>query len=149
MCNSCDDKGELFVTTPPYLDAEEIANATGKWYRPLELSWWDCEEECAEQEPIANLPSLSQVEKMHAKFTKAWKSSIEYQKLRFFFNEVLLKLDTVQITSCLCLCLGSVTEPAGCPCCNWPLSELVAFESWIELLRKSILGVHVCLSADQ
>ena len=77
----------------------------------------------------------------HDKFTKAWKASEAYRELYDFFTDVLLNIDTFQIKSCMCLCLGSITA-------EWPhvegwvdpgtnsLSQLVAFESWIELLSR-------------
>ena len=139
MCNSCGDRGEPFVTTQPHPTSDEIPDAPGKWYRPLELSWWDCDIETADDEGAENRLSLADVQKLHEKFTKRWRSSIEYQKLRTFFNEVVLNLDAMQITSCMCLCLGSMTQPMGCSCCNWSLSQLVAFESWIEILSRSSL----------
>lgn len=77
----------------------------------------------------------------HERFTEAWKASEAYRELHEFFTDVLLKINTFQIKSCMCLCLGSIT--AGRPCledfdvpCTNSLSQLVAFESWVELLSE-------------
>ena len=84
----------------------------------------------------------------HERYTKAWKASDAYRELYEFFTDVLLNINTFQITSCMCLCLGSMT--AQWPNVEWlyrggrdhpcvrSLSQLVAFESWIELLSEYI-----------
>lgn len=77
----------------------------------------------------------------HEKFTKAWKASDAHRELHDFFNNVLLNINTFQIKSCMCLCLGSITA-AWAHVEGWvnpgvnSLSQLVALESWIELLSE-------------
>lgn len=57
-----------------------------------------------------------------------------------FFNQILLKQETLRINSCMCLCLGSFsadTTYPGYKLYKDSLSQLVAFESWVELLSRS------------
>lgn len=98
------------------------------------------------REPISGTTMNTLLAK-HEKFTKVWKASETYRELHEFLTEVLCNIDKFQIKSCMCLCLGSLTA-------DWPrvggwdreeewgdsyttsLSQLVAFESWIELLSE-------------
>lgn len=80
---------------------------------------------------------------------KTWKESAAYQELSTFFNQTLLKQETLRINSCMCLCLGSFsadTKYPGRKSYKDSLSELVAFESWVELLSMSKYSGQISLS---
>lgn len=98
------------------------------------------------REPIPGI-TINTLLAKHEKFAKAWKASETYRELHEFFTNVLLNIDTFRIKLCLCLCLGSLTADwprmEGCDrveeqggSCTTSLSQLVAFESWIELLSE-------------
>ena len=72
-----------------------------------------------------------------------------------FFNRLLLNVEAIQITSCMCLYLGSMTNAdigeCGFKYRTYPVSHLVAFESWVELhgklpMNDSILGRSYALN---
>ena len=138
MCNLCPNGRELYITCTQKQKSDNGIKANDLRLRPLELSWWDCG---SQPTTPKNPPSLAMVQDIHQNFTKAWKASIEYQKIRHFFSEVLLNMENLQVTSCMCLCLGSLTWNLGKPCncqdCIGPMSQLVAFESLVELLSDS------------
>ena len=132
----CCPKVDLYVTTPPDGDTKETEDGSGIWHRPLDLSWWATEVEPAAPRKGASLDTL---ETRHRQYTKKWRGSIDYRKFQVFFQDVILKVESLQVTSCMCLCLGSLTWDTHCRDCDrqGPMAQLVAFESWIEMLSKS------------
>lgn len=85
-----------------------------------------------------NLESLS---KKHKSYTYKWEASAEYRDLASFFKETVLRNDGMVITACMCLCLGTLSGPSWTTIHNsadFAMSQLVAFESMVELLRESM-----------
>lgn len=46
----------------------------------------------------------------HAKLTKGYRASATHENMSAFFANVLLKQETLKISSCLCLGLGSISS---------------------------------------
>lgn len=82
--------------------------------------------------------SLKTLSKKHKKCTNMWKKSAAFQDLLSFF-EVMLDNDSIDITACMCLCLGTLSGQSwtsASDSCDAAMSQLVAFESMVELLRE-------------
>ena len=82
--------------------------------------------------------SLETLSKKHQKCTIMWKKSAAFQDLLSFF-EVMLDDDSIDITACMCLCLGTLSGQSWTSVfdsCDAAMSQLVAFESMVELLRE-------------
>lgn len=83
--------------------------------------------------------SLETLSKKHESYTETWKASAEYGDLVSFFKETVLRNNSVKITTCMNLCLGSLSGPSWTTEHNGvdhAMSQLVAFESMVELLRE-------------
>ena len=83
---------------------------------------------------------LETLSKKHKLFTEMWKDSPAYRDLAALFEDDILDNDRIKITACMCLCLGTLSGPSWLPngkSYNSSMSQLVAFESMVELLRKS------------
>ena len=71
-----------------------------------------------------------------------WYESSCCRDVKSFFQETLLKLDSLKITSCVCLGLGSFTASRHPYCPGSPRSsqyQLAALEMWLDLLSKLCL----------
>lgn len=127
----------MYVTSQPGGASEPLPGYTDLWPRPLPLSWWD-----GDIQPKTHRVELGGafIAYRHRWFSKVWKKSVEYQKILRFFQDVLLNIDTLRVTSCMCLELGSLNCRRdvcnGCDYCKQPMRQLVVFESLVELLSK-------------
>ena len=72
----------------------------------------------------------------HQKYTDAWTSSSGYSACREFLTNTVLKQANIHITQCMCLCLSSLsTQAYECDKdYSRPMSQLVAFEGWVDSL---------------
>ncbi|MCJ1372292.1 hypothetical protein MMC20_003515 [Loxospora ochrophaea] len=61
-----------------------------------------------------------------------WQKTAIYKDLQTFFRETIFSVQSLEITSCMCLGLGSLAKGSRY---NWSMYQLVAFESWITLLK--------------
>lgn len=76
----------------------------------------------------------------HEAFTHTWKASAVYERVCDLFRTRVLQNEDITIDSCMCLALGSPSaeEPATYgKSYNNSMSQLVVFESLIDLLSKS------------
>ena len=108
------------------------------------------DEEC--DPTYAEAPDPSVIAAQHERLAHQWKQRPQYKEIVDFFDQVLLKLDGFRIDRCMCVGMGSFTvsqfrtrwrdrngnlcKGFGSRDVNVSFSQLVAFESWIELLRK-------------
>lgn len=110
--------------------------ANNRKERPLALAH---ERILPKPSPIMSGQSMHTLQQKYGKFTREWKASAAYKDIFKFFIDTLLKLDTIDIDSCMCLCLGSLSCERNSPGekeYNRSMSQLVAFESLVELLSK-------------
>ena len=87
----------------------------------------------------------------HTEYGRRWRESEAYKQSAGFIQSTLLPLENLYIDCCICLGLGSFTmdEPLlhHGPDPRRALSQLVAFESWIELLKARFL-IHRIIFQD-
>ncbi|MCJ1358301.1 MAG: hypothetical protein MMC33_008300 [Icmadophila ericetorum] len=80
---------------------------------------------------------LERILARYQNYLRRWKDSTSYPTLVAFFEVTLLKLEDLQVTSCICTGLGSLTESphldAGPSASLWQLAIL---ETMLELLGK-------------
>lgn len=83
----------------------------------------------------------------HQKYTDIWRGSEAYRASFNLIEQTLLKQKHLEISLCMCLGLGSFTgvhdKEFGEESRNRALSQLVAFEGWVEQL--SMRGCSPCL----
>ena len=86
--------------------------------------------------PIAAGVSLGSLIAKHQKYTDAWTSSSGYSACRELLANTVLKQANIEITQCMCLCLSSLSTEAHEFHKDYsrPMSQLVAFEGWVDLL---------------
>ena len=107
----------------------------GEWKPPSLASL----EQVHEGPTIAEI-SLEALIVKHQEYTDEWRSSSEYSACHKLLTNTVLNQSNIQITQCMCLCLDtlsgkSITRRLGVEtryCCA--VSQLVAFEGWVELL---------------
>ena len=83
--------------------------------------------------------SLELLSRNHKTWTEKWKKSAEYRDIVTFFESVFDN-DSIDITVCMCLCLGTLSGRSWTTAfdsCDAAMSQPVALESMVELLRKS------------
>ena len=89
-------------------------------------------------EPIAEGVSLESLIAKHRKYTDRWTGSSGYFACRELLTNTVLKQTNIQITQCMSLCLSSLSAERdpdlGGTKYSRPISQLVAFESWVDLL---------------
>ena len=95
----------------------------------------------AVESQVASSPTLHGPE-LQAKldlFTNTWRTSPAFGRTREFFEHSILPLKGLNIDRCVCFALGSFTTSLSVRLqhrdCSRSLSQLVALESWLELLR--------------
>ena len=82
--------------------------------------------------------SLDKLRNKHKNLTKRWRVSAEHRELVVFLKSILDD-GSVHITTCLCLCLGTLSGPSWTSrydSSSAAMSQLVAFESMVEILRR-------------
>ena len=82
--------------------------------------------------------SLDKLRNKHKNLTKQWRGSAEYRELVVFLKSILDD-GSLHITTCLCLCLGTLSGPSWTSrydSCSAAMSQLVALESMVEILRR-------------
>ena len=86
--------------------------------------------------PITQDASLSTLQGLHHNLMEAWKSSAAYDACCTLFQDVILKQEGLKITSCMCIALGSISQKfgGGIERDRRSMSQLVVFETWLELL---------------
>ena len=76
----------------------------------------------------------------HQKYTEIWRGSEAYRFLFKSIEQTALKQNRLEVSLCMCLGLGSFTgvhhKDIGEKSRNCSLSQLVAFEGWVEQLSK-------------
>ena len=91
---------------------------------------------------IAEGVSLESLIAKHQKYTDTWRSSSGYSACHELLTNTVLKQESIQITQCMCLCLGSLSGQVGMICLgenySRSMSQLVAFEGWVELLSMCL-----------
>lgn len=84
--------------------------------------------------------SIETLTKNHKRWTRKWRQSAEYKDIVACF-EVVFENDSVDITTCVRLCLETLSGriwTTAFDTCDAAMSQLVIFESMVELLRGSI-----------
>ena len=98
--------------------------------------------------PVAEGVSLDSLIAKHQKYTDAWRTSSAYSECRELLINTVLKQKNIRITQCMCLCLGSLstqqTVGRGKKKYSHSMSQLVAFEGWVESL--SMCQNQSCIS---
>jgi len=87
--------------------------------------------------PIPEDANLGTLQASHPELAEAWKDSSAYNTCCNLFQNHVLKQETLKITSAMCLGLGSLSEYLGAEyeaCRENPMSQLVVFENWLQLL---------------
>ena len=83
--------------------------------------------------------TLESLSREHEKITKAWKASPEYRGLARFFEDQVLSNDSIDIASCICLCLGTLSGEGWTSkyrAYDHSMSQLIVFESVVDLLSE-------------
>lgn len=89
--------------------------------------------------PIPENSNLSTLQTSHRELAEAWKDSSAYDTCCNLFQNHVLRQETLKITSAMCLGLGSLSEDSGIEyeeSRGNPMSQLVVFESWLQLLCR-------------
>ena len=84
--------------------------------------------------------TLGQIQEHSVRIAEKWKDTAMFEKVQRVFEEHILKLENIRITSCVCLGLGNLTTDIGRP--DICLIQLAALESMLELLSMSLLPSH-------
>ena len=89
---------------------------------------------------ISDGMTMSILKEKFEKFNLRWRESAAYNDTEAWFDQTLPNLETMQIDSAVCLALGSFTGERSVQYAlrdaERSLSQLVAFESWIDSLSR-------------
>ena len=56
--------------------------------------------------------SIEALSRNHKRWTETWRKSAEHQEFVTFFNPVL-ENDSIEISTCVCLCMGTISEQSS------------------------------------
>lgn len=93
------------------IDDKAVDHTVLKIHRPLALTNQEVKPKCHPRPPRPGT-NLFALQAQHMDFTQGWKSSAAYQGLREVFEKVLFSPNAINITSCMCLCLGDLSQPS-------------------------------------
>jgi len=93
------------------IDNEAVDHTVLKIHRPLARMNQEVKLNCHPWPPRPGM-NLFALQAQHMDFTQGWKSSAAYQGLREVFEKVLFGPNAINITSCMCLCLGDLSQPS-------------------------------------
>lgn len=110
--------------------------------------------------PVAEGVCLDSLIAKHQKYTDAWRTSSAYSACRELLINTVLMRKNIRITQCMCLCLGSLstqqTVGRGKKKYSHSMSQLVAFEGWVESLSMcqnqsciSLKGPSLTIARDE
>ena len=90
-----------------------------------------------------NRLALDKAQKLYAGITRKWKETACWQELERTFQQQVLGLESLQITTCICLGLGSLTSEKLYARPQTSMYQLAALESMLELLGISFEALSV------
>lgn len=92
--------------------------------------------------------SLDKVQQSFARMARKWKESMFYPEIKNAFEGSILKLESLQVTSCVCLALGSFATDDfhGRP--GSSEFQLVALETMLHILRAGFRVVAIDIATD-
>lgn len=92
-------------------------------------------------ESLTAAVSMESLIAKHQKYTDAWRSSSGFSACHELLTNTVLKQENIRVTQCMCLGLDTLSGrqmvPQGKKKYSRPMSQLVAFEGWVELLSMS------------
>lgn len=114
-------------------------------YKVIRLGEMDSDYE-AWARPVLKDMTFNVITVKHQEFTRAWKKSSTYKACYRVIEETIFRQERLKITACMCLGLGSFTgvhhKKDGPAWRDRSLSQLVAFECWVDQLSIHSLGTE-------
>ena len=113
------------------------AQKTHKWET---LGPETADEPCVGGKPtvIKNGLTLDKAQKLYAGIARKWKETACWQELERVLRQQVLKLESLHITTCICLGLGSLTSDSTHGRPETCMYQLAALESMLDLLGSSL-----------
>ena len=121
-------------------DSKINSSETAFSWQPPSLSQSECKYRSWEKK-ISLGKTLEYLTANHQRYTDTWRASEGFSSSRTLLENTVLKQETVTITQVVCLCLGSLSsfhmymDHLGNKTYDHAMSQLVALEGWIEILR--------------
>ena len=97
--------------------------------------------------PVDENMTVEKLSEKHERMKKDWEASNHHRTLVELFENTVLKQESLNITTCMCLGLGSMNsadqrhrDQVGC---DRSMEQLICFESWISLLGEPLRRKHI------
>ena len=118
---------DTIVVSDPNTDkVDRLSDRTGDW-----KAW---------ALPVFKDMNFDAITVKHQNYTETWRDSAAYRASFELIEQTVLKQNHLEVSICMCLGLGSFTgvhhEDIAEKSRNRSLSQLVAFEGWVEQLSK-------------